>query len=213
MQSRVSQASCECVDNPCWESIAIRTTLFSTITLAFPALLLKTASVILASNIVTSLNLICASLNVSLSNFIFKNHFTEEKCTNATSYLDRQTHGDQWCIEIAAFFADYNPWCPYVQLPTRKKRAVLEHTAESSPFSYCWMLFQPDSTAAATHAVTKTATDRVKVNQSTCMVQTTLKRSGMDHTAFNLQRTPCLPLPRCLSVHQMAPPLKVVANI
>jgi len=23
--------------------------------------------------------------------------------------------------------------------------------------------------------------------------QTTLKRSGMDHTAFNLQRTPCLP--------------------
>ena len=39
-----------------------------------------------------------------------------------------------------------------------------------------------------------------KVNQSTCiapcMVQTTLKRSGMDHTAFNLLRTPCLPLPR-----------------
>ena len=28
------------------------------------------------------------------------------------------------------------------------------------------------------------------------MVQTTLKRSGMDHTVFNLQRTPCLPLPR-----------------
>ena len=28
------------------------------------------------------------------------------------------------------------------------------------------------------------------------MVQTTLKRSGMDHTAFNLQRTPCQPLPR-----------------
>jgi len=28
------------------------------------------------------------------------------------------------------------------------------------------------------------------------MVQTTLKRSGMDHTAFDLQRTPCLPLPR-----------------
>jgi len=28
------------------------------------------------------------------------------------------------------------------------------------------------------------------------MVQTTLKRSGMDHIAFNLQRTPCLPLPR-----------------
>jgi len=28
------------------------------------------------------------------------------------------------------------------------------------------------------------------------MVQTALKRSGMDHTAFNLQRTPCLPLPR-----------------
>ena len=27
------------------------------------------------------------------------------------------------------------------------------------------------------------------------MVQTTLKRSDMDHTAFNLQRTPCLPLP------------------
>jgi len=23
-----------------------------------------------------------------------------------------------------------------------------------------------------------------------------LKRSGMDHTAFNLKRTPCLPLPR-----------------
>jgi len=41
---------------------------------------------------------------------------------------------------------------------------------------------------------------KVKENQSTCiascMVQTTLKRSGMDHTAFNLQRTPCLPLPR-----------------
>jgi len=41
---------------------------------------------------------------------------------------------------------------------------------------------------------------KVKVNQSTCiapcMVQTTLKRSGMDHTAFNLQSTPCLPLPR-----------------
>ena len=39
-----------------------------------------------------------------------------------------------------------------------------------------------------------------KVNQSTCiapcMVQTTLKHSGMDHTAVNLQRTPCLPLPR-----------------
>jgi len=27
------------------------------------------------------------------------------------------------------------------------------------------------------------------------MVQTALKRSGMDHTAINLQRTPCLPLP------------------
>ena len=27
-------------------------------------------------------------------------------------------------------------------------------------------------------------------------IQTTLKRSGVDHTAFNLQRTPCLPLPR-----------------
>ena len=27
-------------------------------------------------------------------------------------------------------------------------------------------------------------------------IQTTLKRSGRDHTAFNLQRTPCLPLPR-----------------
>ena len=27
------------------------------------------------------------------------------------------------------------------------------------------------------------------------MVQTTLKRLGIDHTAFNLQRTPCLPLP------------------
>jgi len=39
----------------------------------------------------------------------------------------------------------------------------------------------------------------VKVNQSTCiapcMVQTTLKCSSMDHTAFNLQRTPCLLLP------------------
>jgi len=38
------------------------------------------------------------------------------------------------------------------------------------------------------------------VNQNTCIVpcivQTTLKRSDMDHTAFNLQRTPCLPLPR-----------------
>jgi len=29
-----------------------------------------------------------------------------------------------------------------------------------------------------------------------CMVQTNLKRSGMDHTTFNLQRTPCQPLPR-----------------
>jgi len=28
------------------------------------------------------------------------------------------------------------------------------------------------------------------------MVQTTIKRSGMDHTAFTLQRTTCLPLPR-----------------
>ena len=39
-----------------------------------------------------------------------------------------------------------------------------------------------------------------KVNQSTCIapciLQTTLKPSSMDHTAFNLQRTPCLPLPR-----------------
>ena len=41
---------------------------------------------------------------------------------------------------------------------------------------------------------------KVKVKQSTCIVpsmaQTTLKRSGMNHTDFNLQRTPCLPLPR-----------------
>ena len=41
---------------------------------------------------------------------------------------------------------------------------------------------------------------RDSLKQSTCiapcMVQTTLKRSGMDHTVFNLQRTPCLPLPR-----------------
>jgi len=28
------------------------------------------------------------------------------------------------------------------------------------------------------------------------MVQTTLKRSDMNYTAFNLQRTLCLPLPR-----------------
>jgi len=28
------------------------------------------------------------------------------------------------------------------------------------------------------------------------MLQTTLKRSGINHTAFNLQRTPYLPLPR-----------------
>ena len=27
-------------------------------------------------------------------------------------------------------------------------------------------------------------------------IQTTLKRSGMDHTAFTLQRTRCQPLPR-----------------
>jgi len=27
-------------------------------------------------------------------------------------------------------------------------------------------------------------------------IQTTLKRSGMDHTAFDLQRTPCQPLHR-----------------
>jgi len=32
------------------------------------------------------------------------------------------------------------------------------------------------------------------------MVQTTLKRSGMDHTAFNLQRTPYLP-----SSHKRSP--------
>jgi len=31
---------------------------------------------------------------------------------------------------------------------------------------------------------------------SALMVQTTLKRSGMDHTAFNLQRTSCLSLSR-----------------
>ena len=41
---------------------------------------------------------------------------------------------------------------------------------------------------------------REKVKQSTCLapciVQTTLKRLGMDHTAFNLQKTPCLPLLR-----------------
>ena len=40
---------------------------------------------------------------------------------------------------------------------------------------------------------------KVKVNHSTyivpCMVQTTLKHLGMDHTVFNLQKTPCLPLP------------------
>ena len=41
----------------------------------------------------------------------------------------------------------------------------------------------------------------VKVDQSTCiapcMVQTTVMRSGMDHTAFNLQRRPCQPyIPR-----------------
>jgi len=29
-----------------------------------------------------------------------------------------------------------------------------------------------------------------------CIVQTTLKQSGTDHTVLNLQRTPCLPLPR-----------------
>ena len=28
------------------------------------------------------------------------------------------------------------------------------------------------------------------------VIQTTLKRLGMDHTAFYLQRTPCQPLPR-----------------
>jgi len=38
-------------------------------------------------------------------------------------------------------------------------------------------------------------------------IQTTLKRSGMDYTAFNLQRTPCQPLPRKRS------PLNVVADI
>jgi len=42
-------------------------------------------------------------------------------------------------------------------------------------------------------------------------IQTTLKRSGMDHTAFNMQGTPCLPLPH--SVHQMMPSLTEVANI
>ena len=51
-----------------------------------------------------------------------------------------------------------------------------------------------------------------KVRQSTCiapcMVQTSLnlKRSGMDHTAFNLQRTPCQSLPRKRS------PVNVVAE-
>jgi len=43
------------------------------------------------------------------------------------------------------------------------------------------------------------------------MVQTTLKSSGMDRTDFNLQRTPRLLY--LVSVHQMAPPLNVVANI
>ena len=42
-------------------------------------------------------------------------------------------------------------------------------------------------------------------------IQTTLKRSGMDHTAFNCkEHRACLYL---VSVHQMAPPLNVVANI
>jgi len=43
---------------------------------------------------------------------------------------------------------------------------------------------------------TQRMTELCKKNQSTCMVQTTLKRSGMDHTVFNLQRTPCLPFLR-----------------
>jgi len=38
---------------------------------------------------------------------------------------------------------------------------------------------------------------------SALMIQTTLKRSGMDHTAFNLQSTPCLHY--LVSVYQMAP--------
>ena len=45
-------------------------------------------------------------------------------------------------------------------------------------------------------------------------IQTTLKGSGMDHTAFNLQRTPYqLTSLYLVSVHQMAPPLNVVADI
>ena len=42
-------------------------------------------------------------------------------------------------------------------------------------------------------------------------IKTTLKLSVMDHTAFNLQRTPCLPLPRKRSPDGAA--LNVLANI
>jgi len=60
-------------------------------------------------------------------------------------------------------------------------------------YSHGW-IYVKDSDNVISHVKGK------KVNQSTCiapcMVQTTLKRSGMDHTAFNLQRTQCQPLPR-----------------
>ena len=54
--------------------------------------------------------------------------------------------------------------------------------------------------ATAAAAADDNDDDDAEKSQSTCIapciVQTTLKSSGMDHTVFNLQRTPCQPLPR-----------------
>jgi len=71
----------------------------------------------------------------------------------------------------------------------------VSHRTETSHDENILLISDNEYTLDSGHCPTK-----VKVNQSTCIapciVQTTLKHSGMDHTAFNLQRTPCLPLPR-----------------
>ena len=43
------------------------------------------------------------------------------------------------------------------------------------------------------------------------MIQTTLKRSGMDHTVLRANYS--MPAFYLVSVHQMAPPLNVMASI
>ena len=62
-----------------------------------------------------------------------------------------------------------------------------------------WSRKEPPGFVWSRYLLRKTLT-KGKVKLSTCiapcMVQTTLKRSGMDHTTFNPQRTPCLPLAR-----------------